>query len=425
MALTKKDISSFKHILHEELLTALGCTEPIAIAYCAAKAREVLGQMPQKITVSCSGNIIKNAKSVTVPTTVDLKGIEAAAIIGAVGGDTSLGLEVLTSVTPDDLTTAKELIAKDICNVLHLQTPAKLHIIVSCEAGEETATVEILHTHTDIVKTTKNNAVVFEKEHDPAEYSSDGTDRSCLTLAKIYEFVELQDFEGITDLLNHAVISNMEISNEGLRNSWGAEVGQTIRARGDDVRTRAISAAAAGSDARMSGCELGVVINSGSGNQGITVTVPVVVYSQHLCSSRQKMFQALAMSNLISIYLKSKIGRLSAFCGAVSAGCAAACGIAYLEDATFDLICQIIVNTLGNVGGIVCDGAKASCAAKIASSVDAGLIGYEMALRNRGFRAGEGLVKETIEHSIDSFCRMARVGMETTDDEILKIMVDC
>lgn len=426
MSITANETNMMKQILKEEMLTALGCTEPIAIAYAAAKAKEVLGQIPEKITVWCSGNLIKNAKAVTVPMTIDMKGIEAAAVVGAVGGCSDKELEVLTTVTPQDLAFAKELLNKGICDAKYLQTPAKLHIIVKCEAGESSSQVEILHSHTAIVKIEKDEKTIFEVPHDAAKLEESGTDKSFMSIEKIYEFCNAGDLEGVNELFEHAIDYNMKISQEGLDNPWGAQVGRTLlEEKGNGIRNYAIAAAAAGSDARMSGCELGVVINSGSGNQGITVTVPLVTYARHLGSDKEKTYRALAFANLIGIYQKSKIGRLSAFCGAVSAGCSTACGIAYLQDAPLSVIEQTIVNTLANVGGIVCDGAKPSCAAKIASSVDAALMGYEMALKNRGFQNGEGLVKQDIEATIDSFCRMAKIGMEATDDEILRIMVEC
>ncbi len=424
MRLTKNETESFKAILREEMLTALGCTEPIAIAYAAAKSREILGDLPEIITVQCSGNIIKNAKAVTVPMTEDLKGIEAAAVLGAVGGDVSRELEVLSGVTPDSLELAKALLKKKICKVEYLDTKAKLHIIVKCEKGQDFATVEVVHTHLGVVKIERNGVKLLDIPYDPGEIEQSGIDKNCLSIEKIYAFARQRDFAGITGLLEHAINCNMQISQEGLNHPWGAQVGRTLlELREPDVRTRAIAGAAAGSDARMNGCEMGVVINSGSGNQGITITVPIVTYGKEMNADKEDIYAALALANLIAIHLKAKMGRLSAFCGAVSAGCAAACGIAFLEGADLEVINQTIINTLGNVGGVVCDGAKSSCAAKIAASVEAGILGYEMAKKGRGFHEGEGLVKKSTEETIDSFCRMARIGMQSTDQEILKIMV--
>lgn len=426
MELLKEECLMFKEILREEMVTALGCTEPIAIAYASAKARETLGRMPERIEVECSGNLIKNAKAVVVPMTVDMKGIQAAALIGAVGGDASKKLEVLTGVTETDIRKAKELLEQNVCAVKYLDTPEKLHMIVRSYAGSDEATVEILHVHTGIVRIEKNGTCLWEIANVDERAEEGETDRGCLTMEKIYAFAKKGDFEGLTDMLDHAIEMNMAISEEGLANPWGAQVGRTLlETRGNDVRTRAIASAAAGSDARMSGCELGVVINSGSGNQGITVTTPVVTYGLDMGAPKEELYAALAFANLTGIHQKAKIGRLSAFCGAVSAGCAAACGIAFLKGEPLEVINQIIVNALGNTGGVVCDGAKPSCAAKIATSLEAGLLGFEMAKRGRGFKEGEGLIKKDIEETIDSFCRMAKYGMQSTDEEILRIMVEC
>ncbi|WP_343207835.1 serine dehydratase subunit alpha family protein [Anaerolentibacter hominis] len=423
--LSKDDCSKFAAIMREEMLTALGCTEPIAIAFAAAKAKEVLGEIPDRMVVECSGNIVKNAKAVIVPMTIDLRGMAAAALVGAVGGSSDLKLEVLTTVTDDDLKLTKELLDKGICEVKVLDSLAKLHIIVSCFKDDKSSKVEIMHTHDGIVHIEKNGEVIYDIPHSAEELDEGMTDRSCLTVEKILEYADTADLSEVEDLLEKQIECNSAIAKEGLTNDWGAAVGKTlIETYGNDVKIRAKAAAAAGSDARMNGCEMPVVINSGSGNQGITVSVPVIEYAKELGVSKKKLHQALVVSNLIGIHQKAKVGRLSAFCGAVSAGTAAACGIAYLQGADAKIIGQIIVNALGNVGGIVCDGAKSSCAAKIASSVEAGLIGYEMAKKGRGFLPGEGLVKSDVEKTIDSFCRMAKDGMQVTDEEILHIMVE-
>ena len=420
-----QDCCKFEAILHEELLTALGCTEPIAIAFGAANARKLLGAIPQELTVECSGNLIKNAKAVVVPMTVDLRGIEAAAILGAVGGDPSRDLEVLTTVTGEDLALTKELLARNICQVHLLETPAKLHIIIRCRSGQDTAMVEILHEHNHIVRMEKNGQEVYNIPHDAATLTDSGTDRSCLSLEGIVAYAKTAGLSGVRELLEKQIACNSAISREGLSKPWGESVGQTLlEVYGDSVNVRARAAAAAGSDARMNGCEMPVVINSGSGNQGITVSVPVIEYAKALGSSHEELLRALLVSNLVAIMQKYKVGRLSAFCGAVSAGTAAACGIAFLQGAGADILGMIITNSLTNIGGVVCDGAKSSCAAKISSSIEAGLMGYEMAKRGRVFRPGEGLVKDAYEKTIDSFCRMAKDGMEATDQEILRIMVD-
>ena len=360
-------------ILKEELVPALGCTEPIAIAYAAAKAREILGKLPEEIVVSCSGNIIKNVKAVIVPTTGDLKGIETSAILGAVGGNAEKKLEVLVDVTDEDLK--------------------------------------------------KNGQVIFSKEMEADSAAS--TDRTLLNLKDIYEFAQTVKIDEIKDLIDRQLAYNMSIAKEGLTKSYGANVGATIlKYYGDDVRNRAKALPAAGSDARMNGCVLPVMINSGSGNQGMTVSLPVAVFADYLFADKEKEYRALVLSNLVAIYQKNELGKLSAYCGAVSAATGAGAGIAYLHGADFDTIAETITNTLANVSGIVCDGAKASCAAKIASSVDAAIMAYYMAAEHRGFQSGEGLVKKDVEATIKSFGRMGREGMRSTDVEILKIMLE-
>lgn len=424
MELTREEQAQYAAILHEELLTALGCTEPIAIAYAAAKARQVLGGVPERMIVECSGNLVKNARAVVVPMTVDLRGIEAAAVVGAVGGDPDKELEVLTSVEPRHLEQAKRLLARRACEVRLLDTPAKLHIIVRCFQGGDSAMVEILHEHNHIVHIERNGAVEYDVPHSLEAVGEGGTDRSCLSLEKIVAYARGADISGLYPLLDKQARCNSAIAREGLSKRWGEAVGRTLLdVYGDSVLVRARAAAAAGSDARMNGCEMPVVINSGSGNQGITVSVPVLEYARELGSTHEQLCRALVVSNLIAIMQKYKVGRLSAFCGAVTAGTAAACGIAFLQGAGADMLGMIITNTQGNVGGIVCDGAKSSCAAKISSSIEAGLLGYEMAKRGCVFRPGEGLVKDAYEATIDSFCRMAKDGMEATDRKILELMI--
>ena len=422
---SKKDRRKYEAILKEELLTALGCTEPIAIAYAAAKAKETLGTIPDSIIVECSGNLIKNARAVVVPMTEDLRGIEAAAVLGAVGGNPAKELEVLTDVTGEDLTLTKQLLAQEICEVKLLDTPAKLNIRVRCKKGADSSLVEILHEHNHIVHIERNGEVLYDIPHSLEDVSESGTDRSCLSLEKIVSYGATADLSGLYEVLDKQIAYNSAIAQEGLSRPWGESVGRTLlEVYGNSVNVRARAAAAAGSDARMNGCEMPVVINSGSGNQGITVSVAVIEYARSLQSTHEQLCRALVVSNLVAIMQKYKVGRLSAFCGVVSAGAAAACGIAFLQGADADVLGMIITNTQGNVGGIVCDGAKSSCAAKISSSIEAGLMGYEMAKRGCVFRPGEGLVKEQYEKTIDSFCRMAKDGMEATDRKILEIMIE-
>lgn len=425
MTLSKEKYQNYVNILKEELIPALGCTEPIAIAYASAKAREVLGAMPDRIVAECSGNIIKNVKGVIVPTTKNLRGIEAAAIIGAVGGDPSKELEVLSSVNQSHLEQAKALIEKGICKEKLLDTPAKLHIIIRAYRGDESALVEIIHKHTEIVRIEKNGQVLLNVPHSLEEEMDQATNRENMSIEDIFEFANTVDIDDVRDILSRQVEYNTAISNEGLHKIYGANIGMTLLSvYGDDVKIRAKAAAAAGSDARMSGCEMPVVINSGSGNQGMTVSLPVIVYANELSVTTERLYRALCISNLVAIYQKAKIGRLSAYCGAVSAATGAGAGISYLYGGGVKEISQTITSTLANVSGIVCDGAKPSCAAKIASSVDAALLACYMTMQGRGFRSGEGIVKDSIEDTIESVGKLAKNGMKVTDEEILKIMVN-
>lgn len=410
-------------IMKEELVPALGCTEPIAIAYGAARAREILGELPEQITVRCSGNIIKNVKAVIVPTTGNMKGIETSAVLGAVGGDAAKKLEVLMDVTDEDLAATRRLLKEKICRVELIEGVSNLQIIVEMKKGEETSLVEIAFAHTNIVREEKNGQVLFRKEMDASGAS--GTDRSLLNLRDIYEFVRTVEIGEVRDLIDRQVAYNMNIAREGLNKNYGANVGATIlKYYGDDVKSRARALPAAGSDARMNGCVLPVMINSGSGNQGMTVSLPVAVYAEELKVSEETAYRALVFSNLVAIYQKNELGKLSAYCGAVSAATGAGAGIAYLHGADYEVITETMTNTLANVSGIVCDGAKASCAAKIASSVDAAILAYHMAADHHCFHCGEGLVKEDAEATIRSFGRMGREGMRSTDVEILKIMLE-
>ena len=418
-----KIYNEYLAILREEIVPALGCTEPIAIAYAAAKARSVLGRLPETITVRCSGNIIKNVKAVIVPTTGNMKGIETSAVLGAVGGNPDKKLEVLTDVTEEDLALTRQLLKADICHVELLEGVSSLQIIVEMRAGEDTSLVEIAFAHTNIVRIEKNGETLFKKGL--TARSATETDRSLLNLKDIYDFANTVEISEVRDLLERQVECNLKIAEEGFSNKYGANVGATIlESFGNDVRNRARAYPAAGSDARMNGCVLPVMINSGSGNQGMTVSLPVEIYARELHVSEEKKIRALVLSNLIAIYQKNELGKLSAYCGVVSASVGAGAAIAYLHNADWEVIEETIVNTLGNISGIVCDGAKASCAAKIASSVDAAVMAYHMAAVNRGFRSGEGLVKQDAEHTLQSYGRMGREGMKATDIEILKIMLE-
>ncbi|MGL5255724.1 MAG: serine dehydratase subunit alpha family protein [Proteocatella sp.] len=414
---------NFVDILEEELRPALGCTEPIAIALAAAKAREVLGVMPEKLVAHCSGNIIKNVKGVTVPTTGNMKGIETSAILGAVGGDATRELEVLTTVKPEHIEETKKLLSEKMCEVTLAKGVENLYIEMTAISGSDEALVIISDSHTNVIRVEKNKKVVFEKNAEEAK-AQKVLDRSNLSVKNIYEYATTVDVEIVKPILDRQIKCNMEIAEEGMKNHYGAAVGRTlVKHYGDDIKNLAKAYAAAGSDARMSGCVLPVVINSGSGNQGMTVSIPVIMYAKHLNVSQEKLYRALTLANLLAIHQKAGIGKLSAYCGAVSAGCAAGAGIAYLHDASFDVIKNTLVNSLANVSGIVCDGAKPSCAAKIASSLDAAIMGYIMAADGEAFSAGEGLVTKDIDTTIKNIGIMAKEGMRQTDVEILTLMI--
>lgn len=419
--MNKIQYDNYVKILKGELIPAMGCTEPIAIAFTAAKAREVLGQMPEKMVVRCSGNIIKNVKGVIVPNSGGQKGVEVAAILGAVAGKADLELQVISEVQQEDIDKTKELYEKGICSCELEEGEENLFIRAELTAGQDVAAVEVRAKHNHIAKIEKNGKVLFEQADIVTQQSGD---KSKLNIKDILQFANEVNLDDVRDVISTQIKYNSAISKEGLTHNWGAQVGQTLmKFGGNDVRTKARAAAAAGSDARMNGCALPVVINSGSGNQGITCTMPVLVYAEDMGADEDKLYRALVLTNLISLHQKRYIGNLSAYCGAVSAGTAAACGIAYLNGADYDTIGKTIINSVGNVGGIVCDGAKASCAAKISSSVDAGIMGYEMAKHDLVFPYGEGIVEKDYEKTIQNIGRMGRQGMKSTDVEILNIMI--
>ena len=423
----KQDIRyrTYVRILNEELVPAMGCTEPIAISYCAAIARKTLGCLPERTLVEASGNIIKNVKSVVVPNTGGLRGIEAAAAAGIVAGDPDRVLEVIASVTEEQKDAIRAYLDRKTIRVKALEAGEILDIVVHVFAGSHEAVVRIAGKHTNVVLICLDGKVLkarsIEAEDDRGQ---DQADRSLLNVEDIVDFANTADPEDVRETLERQIACNMAISQEGLRNDWGANIGKVLLSTyGDDVKIRARAAAAAGSDARMNGCEMPVIINSGSGNQGMTITLPICEYAKTWNKDEETTLRALALANLISVHIKRHIGNLSAFCGAVSAGCGTACGIAYMDGCTYDQICMTITNTLCNVGGIVCDGAKSSCAAKIASAVSAGLLSYRMAKEDKCFQDGEGLAGGDIEETIRNIGRMGRDGMKSTDVEILNIMV--
>lgn len=424
--MTKEIYQTYVDILKEELTPAFGCTEPIAIAYCAAKARETLGGLPAKVLVEASGNIIKNVKSVIVPNTDGLKGIPAAAAAGIVAGDPDKVLEVIAGVNEQQKADIREYLKRTDFTVRAMEDGDKLDIRITAEAGADRAVVRISKSHANIVLIKKNDEVLWESEGESCGVVSQRADRSLLSVENIVKFAQEADPADVKDVLDRQISYNYAIAEEGIRNNWGANVGSVLlRAYGSDVKTRAKALAAAGSDARMSGCELPVVINSGSGNQGITVSVPVIVYAKELGAGQDELYRALLVSNLIAVHLKHGIGPLSAFCGAVSAGCAAGCGIAYLMGGRIEEISHTLVNSIAIVSGIVCDGAKPSCAGKIAASVDAGILGYEMYREGQQFYAEDGIVSKGVEATIQNIYRLGARGMCETDEEIIRIMTHC
>ena len=423
MALTDLKYAQYLKILHEELIPAMGCTEPIAMAYAAAKAREVLGALPDKIDIVISGNIIKNVKSVIVPNTGGLKGITAAIAAGAVAGNADRQLEVLADVKEDEIPKIAQFMESCAMTVMKSESDKLLDIDLHMYRGRDNVRLRITDFHTNIVLIEKNGQVLLKKESTSADGGE--TDRGVLNVRDIIEFAESVDIEDVRDLLEKQIEYNYAISEEGLHGEYGASVGKTLlETRGEDVRVRARAQAAAGSDARMSGCEMPVVIVSGSGNQGMTASLPVIVYARDMGASHERLLRALVVSNLITIHQKTPIGRLSAFCGAISAGCGAAAGVAWLTDGTYEAVSATITNTLGMISGTVCDGAKPSCATKIASAVEAGLLGFDLYEKGKGLHGGDGILKDNVEKTIESVGQLAREGMRETDTEILDIMLE-
>ena len=414
---------SYVKILEEELIPAMGCTEPIAIALAAAKARETLGSMPLACRVEVSGNIIKNVKAVTVPNTGGLKGIEAAAAAGIVAGKAELELEVLSQVTAEEIAAMAEFLKDCEMTVVPALGDRVFYIRVTAEGGGHSASCEIVDYHTNITCIQKDGKVVFQSQGGSGE-KQEQTDRSVLSVEEIIRFADCLDTADVAEVIRRQVAYNSAISAEGLKGGWGAEVGKTIRdVYGDDVAVRAKAAAAAGSDARMSGCELPVVIVSGSGNQGMTTSLPVIEYARDMGADEDALIRALVVADLVTIHQKTGIGRLSAFCGAVSAGCGAASGVAYLKGGRYREVAHTIANALAICSGMICDGAKPSCAAKIAAAVDAGLMGYHMFMSGHQFVDGEGIIKKGVENTIGNVGRLARAGMRRADAAFLHIMV--
>ena len=420
----KRIYENYVRILENELVPALGCTEPIALAYAAAKAVKTLESFPDHLTVLCSGNIIKNVKGVKVPNSGGMKGVEAAAVLGAVGGDPDQALEVLETVGPEYLEKTKRLLAEGFCDCALKEGVANLYIEARAVKGSGEAVVVIEGEHTNIVRIEKDGELLYEKEPEAVQDEADKPDKALLNLEDIITFAEEADLDDVRKVLERQVRYNTRIAEEGLKNPWGAQVGRVIAEEfGDDVKWRAVAKAAAGSDARMSGCSLPVIINSGSGNQGMTCSLPVIEYGRELGKSEDEILRALCVSNLVALNQKKYIGSLSAYCGAVCAAAGAGAGITYLCGGTMEQIENTVVNTIADAGGIVCDGAKPSCAAKIATSLQAAVLSHKMAMRGLTFSRGEGLVMDCPEDTIKAVGYVGRAGMKQTDVEILNLMI--
>lgn len=412
-------------ILEEELVPAMGCTEPIAIAYASAKAREVLGEMPEKIEVFCSGNIIKNAKCVTVPNTGNLIGIKASAIIGVLAGKADRELEVINEVDEESIEKAKKLVEGDYCRVKVLDTEIQLHLIIKAFNGDSISEVEIKYAHNNISRITKDGKDLVNVVEDKDKYLGVFVDRRILSVEKIYEFANTVDLEDVKELLDKQIEYNISIAEEGLKGAYGIGIGKVIlESYPNTIETKLKAYAAAASEARMSGSSLPVMTNSGSGNQGMTSSIPVIVYCKENGLTEEKLYRGLVFANLMTIHQKTGIGRLSAFCGAVSAGCASGAAITYLKGGSLEQINKTLTNTLANISGIVCDGAKASCAAKIATSLDAAMMSHYLAMANQAYNPLTGILKEDIEKTIGAVGRLGKEGMRDTDREILEIMLE-
>ena len=424
MSLTKEVYQAYCDILKEELRLAMGCTEPIAIAYSASIARSYLSTEPTEIRIGLSGNIIKNTKSVVVPATGGMHGIPAAVVAGTVANKPELVLEVLSSLTEADVPKMRALMEECPIEVGELDTTHIFEIVIQMKNESEEVKVRLLDRHTNLVYVEKNGEVLIRNE---AEEEDGGikTDRTLLTVENIVKFADEVDLDDVRELLERQISCNMAIAEEGMKNSYGACIGKVIYKNGDcSLADKARAYAAAGSDARMNGCELPVCIISGSGNQGMTASIPIVIYARELGKSEEEMLRALVLSDLVTTHLKTGIGCLSAYCGAISAGCGAGAGIAYLQGGGFEEVAHTIVNSLAILSGTICDGAKSSCAAKIAMAVESGILGYEMYCNGQQFYGGDGIITKGVENTIKNVGQLAREGMAGTDKEIIKIMLE-
>ncbi len=423
MGLTTKMRQTFLKILREELVPAMGCTEPIALAYAAAKAREILGKLPKHVVAECSGNIIKNVKCVFIPNSGNLRGISASVLMGLVAGNAQKKMEVLSDATEQDIEKVQELLSQpNYCEVRLLDSEIPLHIRIELFDAENHVLVEIKHSHTNIVRIEKNDEVLLEDNSVTTKESD--ADYGMLTIQRIKEYADTVSLEEVQPLIDREISYNIKIAQEGLSGKYGLGLGKIIlEVYPDSVLTRMKAYAAAGSEARMSGCELPVIINSGSGNQGMASSIPVIIYAQEKGFNKEILTRALVFSNLLTIFQKSYIGRLSAFCGAVSAGCASGAAVTYMEHGTLEQISMTVDNTLANIPGIICDGAKASCASKIVTSLEAAMMAHYLALRGRVYEPESGILQNQSDETISCVGLIGRDGMRQIDKEILKIMV--
>jgi L-cysteine desulfidase len=420
---TPQTTDTYQQILREELVSATGCTEPVAIALAAAKTRQVLGDFPEYLQVECSRNVYKNACCVTIPNSGGLRGIEASAIIGLLAGNEDRGLEVFSDVKTGYLASARKLLAANFCTVSLLDSETNLHLMVTAGKADQKVTVEIKHTHDHISRIIQNGHMVFERVDDPSGYDGVLTDRSVLSVDGILEYIQTCDLSHVQDILERQMVDNLAIAVEGLTNSYGVGISKTLlRNAESNIWSKVKAYTAAASEARMSGCALPVITNSGSGNQGLTASVPVVVYAQERGFPKEKLLRALLLSNLLTIHQKTGIGRLSAFCGVVSAACAAGAAFVYLEEGSPEKIKNAMTNTFASIVGMICDGAKPSCAAKIVVGLEAAILGFSLAMEDRVYEPDTGILKDEIEANIRSVSRLASLGMKATDAEILKIM---
>ena len=417
--------NEYVQILKEELRPAMGCTEPIAVSYAAALAKKYLGKEPKVIDVYVSGNILKNVKSVVVPNTKGLRGIKAATAIGVVAGDSELKLECISKVNEEDIIKCNDYLNTSKINVLLSKSDFIFDIHMFAYYDDEVCEIRIVENHTNLVLIKVNNEIVFKRDI-TGEKKTDLIDRTILNVCDIFEFTNIVNLDEVKELISLQIKYNTAISDEGLKNPYGANIGKTLLVSSpNDINSRLKARAAAGSDARMNGCNMPVMINSGSGNQGMTCSLPVIEYAKIKNYSEEKLYRALVLSNLLTIHIKTGIGTLSAYCGVIAAGSAAGCAIAYLDGADEKIIAHTLVNSLAIASGVICDGAKASCAAKIAIAVEAGILGYNMYQNGNQFYGGDGIVQKGVENTIRNIGSLARDGMGETDKEIIKIMLNC